>query len=134
MQDEFPYYGTAQIIGPVNDFLFIGHYLLVIEGGTVITAGGKPVLQFMDGKFWVNNHTQVILGTGNASTAFLFLHLSECEIGGYITGAAPPKITQSAMNKVPVWVETRQLRNMFDRIVGEHLRLKGCANRRIEQG
>ena len=104
MQGEYPYYGAAKIVDYINDFLFDGRYLLIAEDGSVITEDGKPVLQLVNGKFWVNNHTHVVQGKAPISTNFLYLCMSHVAISGYITGAAQPKINQQNLNRIPVMV------------------------------
>lgn len=56
----YPYYGAAQIMDYVNDFIFDGEYILMGEDGTARTDEGYPILQYATGKFWVNNHTHVV--------------------------------------------------------------------------
>ena len=50
---KYPYYGAAGIIDYVNDWIFEGKHLLIAEDGSVLTKQNKPVLQLVDGKFWV---------------------------------------------------------------------------------
>ena len=102
MQGEYPYYGAAKILDHINDYLFDGRYLLIAEDGSVITEDGKPVLQLVTGKFWVNNHAHVVQGKDPISTNFLYLFMSNVAILGYITGAAQPKINQDNLNKIPI--------------------------------
>ena len=102
MQGEYPYYGAAKIFDHVNDYLFDGRYLLIAEDGSVITEDGKPVLQLVTGKFWVNNHAHVVQGKSSISTNFLYLFMSNVAISGYITGAAQPKINQNNLNRIPI--------------------------------
>ena len=59
---EFPYYGAAGILDYIDDYLFDGRYLLMGEDGTVITERGTPLLQLVEGKFWVNNHAHILRG------------------------------------------------------------------------
>ena len=101
-QGEYPYYGAAKILDYINDYIFDGRYLLVGEGGSVVTNDGKPMLQLATGKFWVNNHTHVIQGKHPFSTNFIYLFMSNVNISGYITGSAQPKITQKNLNRIPV--------------------------------
>ena len=68
MQGEYRYYGAASILDYVNDYLFDGTYLLLGEDGTVVTEDGFPVLQYVTGKFWVNNHAHVLTGQLNICT------------------------------------------------------------------
>ena len=69
---NIPYYGAAKILGYINGYLFDGRYLLIGEDGSVVTKDGKPVLQLVTGKFWVNNHTHVVQGKSPISTNFLY--------------------------------------------------------------
>lgn len=52
----YPYYGAASLMDYVDDYIFDGKYLLLGEDGTVIDNAGYPILQYVWGKFWVNNH------------------------------------------------------------------------------
>lgn len=98
----FPYYGAASILDYVDDYLFDGVYLLMGEDGTVITEDGKPVLQYVSGKFWVNNHTHVLQGKKPFSTEYVLLQLKNTNVKHIVTGAVQPKINQGNMNELPV--------------------------------
>ncbi|HPS90641.1 MAG TPA: restriction endonuclease subunit S [Methanothrix sp.] len=113
-QGEYPYYGAAKILDYIDDFIFDGKYLLIAEDGSVITPNGKPVLQLVNAKFWVNNHTHIIQGKIPISTEFLYYRLLDLEISGYITGAAQPKVTQANLNRIPVIVPTGHLLLQFN--------------------
>lgn len=101
MQGEYPYYGAAKIVDYVNDWILEGEYLLFAEDGTVMTSDGFPVLQLVNGRFWVNNHTHILHGKG-LPTRLLWLAVANYPISGHVTGAAQPKITQANLNRVPV--------------------------------
>lgn len=118
MQGPFPYYGAAKIFDYIDDYLFDGRYLLVAEDGSVITKDGFPMLQLVDGKFWVNNHAHVVRGSENVTTEFLYLALQRHPIQGYITGAAQPKITQGNLNRIPVVVGDDDTMEHFCQLVG----------------
>ncbi len=113
----YPYYGAARIFDYIDDYLFDGIYLLVAEDGSVITSDRRPVLQYVNGKFWANNHTHIVQGKGDVSTEYLYLMLSELDISGYITGAAQPKITQTNLNRIPVLIADCSLLNRFNKLV-----------------
>jgi len=117
MKGTYPYYGAAKILDFINDYIFDGKYLLIAEDGSVITNDNKPVLQLVNGKFWVNNHTHVIQGRPPVSTEFLYLLMSDINISGYITGAAQPKITQANLNRIPVLTPNQTLLQEFNEIV-----------------
>ena len=113
---KFPYYGAAGILDHIDDYLFDGRYLLMGEDGTVITERGTPLLQLVQGKFWVNNHAHVLRGK-DLSTEYLYCALKEYKIQGHVTGVAQPKITQKNMNRIPVTVAPDNLRRGFQEIV-----------------
>ncbi len=117
MQGEYPYYGAAKVLDHINDYLFDGRYLLIGEDGSVVTEEGKPVLQLVTGKFWVNNHTHVIQGKAPISTNFLYLFMSNVVILGYVTGAAQPKINQQNLNRIPVILPSQSLLEKFNQII-----------------
>jgi len=112
----FPYYGAAKVFDFIDDYLFDGTYLLVAEDGSVITSDGSPVLQYVTGKFWANNHTHILQGR-DVSTEYLCLFLQELSISGYVTGAAQPKITQANLNRIPCLVPDAAVRDRFDGLV-----------------
>ena len=117
MQGVYPYYGAAKILDYINDYIFDGRYLLIGEDGSVITKDGKPVLQLVTGKFWVNNHTHVIQGKSPISTNFLYLFMSNLPILNYITGAAQPKINQENLNRIPIISPPETLLKRFDQMI-----------------
>ena len=99
-QGDFPYYGAAGIIDSVDDYIFDGKYLLIAEDGSVITKNGKPVLNLVNGKFWVSNHAHVVRGKSPISTDFLYYTLSNVAIIGYLTGTAQPKLSQKNLRAI----------------------------------
>ena len=117
IQGEYPYYGAAKILDHINDYLFDGRYLLIAEDGSVITEDGKPVLQLVAGKYWVNNHAHVIQGKAPISTNFIYLFMSNVAISGYITGAAQPKINQDNLNRIPILSPPQNLLERFNKMI-----------------
>lgn len=100
-QGEYRYIGATSVVDHVDDFTFNGIYLLLGEDGTVQTDDGKPVLQYVWGPFWPNNHTHVLQGKG-VSTEWLYLFWKNQNITSIITGAVQPKISQGNMNSIKV--------------------------------
>ncbi len=96
----YPYYGAAQIMDYVNDYIFDGQYVLIAEDGTVKTNEGYPVLQFTNGKFWVNNHTHVLKAKKPYNNFFLWHFLLKRNIENVVTGAVQPKINQTNLNSI----------------------------------
>ena len=95
----YPYYGATSIIDYVDNYIFDGTYLLMGEDGTVKTDEGFPVLQYIWGKNWINNHAHVLKGK-TISTELLMFALRKINIENVITGAVQPKINQENMNKI----------------------------------
>jgi len=114
---QYRYYGAAGIIDYVDDFLFDGIYILVGEDGSVITDMGNPVVQYVWGKFWVNNHAHVLKASGSLSNEHLLLLLQQVYIVPFITGAVQPKLSQSNMNAVPIIVASTELNNIFSNLL-----------------
>lgn len=113
-QGPYPYYGAAGIMDRVDDYLFDGVHLLVGEDGSVATEQGHPVLQYVWGRFWVNNHAHVLIGLSPISTEFLFLALNREYILPYVTGAVQPKLNQGNLKRVPLVLPPEPLLARFD--------------------
>ena len=101
-QGTFPYYGAAGIMDYVDDFLFDGVYVLTGEDGSVINPDGLPVVQYVWGQFWVNNHAHVLRGKDQVSEEQLYLLLQQVDIQAFVTGAVQPKLSQRNLKAVPV--------------------------------
>ncbi len=98
----YPYYGATSVLDYVNDYLFDGEYILLGEDGTVVTPDGKPVLQLVVGKFWVNNHAHVLRNTEKVDFKFLYYLLKNMPITSAVTGAVQPKISQKNLYALEV--------------------------------
>ena len=120
-QGKYPYYGATSIIDYVDDYIFDGTYLLMGEDGTVVTDEGKPVLQYIWGKNWVNNHAHVLEGK-NISTEHLMFSLRNCYVGDIITGAVQPKINQENMNNIEIILSDEENNEKFENIVNSIMR------------
>lgn len=64
MAKVYPYYGATSLMDYVDNYLFDGIYILLGEDGTVVDSLGFPILQYVYGQFWVNNHAHIITGKG----------------------------------------------------------------------
>lgn len=109
----YPYYGATSIIDYVDDYIFDDTYLLMGEDGTVKTSEGYPVLQYIWGKNWINNHAHVLQGT-IISTEYLMFALRKKNIEALITGAVQPKINQVNMNKIKIIIGTDKVNKKFE--------------------
>lgn len=113
----YPYYGATSVMDYVDSYLFDGIYLLLGEDGTVVDSKGFPILQYVEGKFWVNNHAHIITGKNGFSVELLYLLFSLTSVQSIVTGAVQPKISQANLNKVPVIVPSEDELKAFDTTV-----------------
>ena len=110
----YPYYGATSVMDYVDRYLFDGIYLLLGEDGTVVDGKGLPILQYVEGKFWVNNHAHIITGKNGFSVELLYLLFSLTSVQSIVTGAVQPKISQANLNKVPVIIPSDGELKAFD--------------------
>lgn len=98
----YPYYGAASLMDYVDDYIFNGIYLLLGEDGTVFDDAGYPILQYVWGKFWVNNHAHILSGKNGYTVESLMLLFKRTSVKSIVTGAVQPKISQANLRSVPV--------------------------------
>jgi type I restriction enzyme S subunit len=98
----YPYYGAASLMDYVDEYIFDGIYVLLGEDGTVINEDGSPVLQYVWGKFWVNNHAHVLTGKLEDSVNFLYILLKSTNIRSAVTGAVQLKINQKNLCSIKI--------------------------------
>ena len=113
----YPYYGATSIMDYVDRYLFDGIYLLLGEDGTVVDSKGFPILQYVEGKFWVNNHAHILTGKNRFSVELLYLLFSLTNVQSIVTGAVQPKISQANLNRVPVMIPSQRELQAFDDII-----------------
>lgn len=117
MAKVYPYYGATSLMDYVDNYLFDGIYLLLGEDGSVIDKKGFPILQYVEGKFWVNNHAHIITGKNGFSVEQLYLLFSLTNVQSIVTGAVQPKISQTNLKKLPVIIPSEKDLKKFDVIV-----------------
>lgn len=104
MERIYPYYGAASLMDYVDDYIFDGIYGLLGEDGTVIDENGYPTMQYVWGKFWVNNHAHIFQGKDGFSTELAYLILKKTVVRNAVTGAVQLKINQENLRNLPVVV------------------------------
>lgn len=104
----YPYYGATSIMDYVDKYLFDGIYLLLGEDGTVIDAKGFPILQYVEGKFWVNNHAHILTGKNDFTVELLYLLFSLTNVASIVTGAVQPKISQGNLNSISIIIPSKE--------------------------
>jgi len=120
----YPYYGAASLMDYVDEYIFDGIYLLLGEDGTVVDDAGYPILQYVWGQFWVNNHAHILTGKLGFNVESLLLLFKRTPVKSIVTGAVQPKISQANLRSVQVVIPPQPeldafnelIRPMFDQI------------------
>jgi type I restriction enzyme S subunit len=123
----YPYYGAAALMDYVDDYIFDGDYILMGEDGTVMNDDYTPVIQYVRGKFWVNNHAHILKGKNGFDENLLYLFLKQTNVKDIVTGGVQAKINQENMMSIPAIIPPhdliKELRGMENPIFREiHLR------------
>ena len=100
MERIYPYYGATSCMDYVDNYLFDGIYTLIGEDGSVVKEDGRPYMQYVWGRFWVNNHAHILQGKNGFSTEMIHIFLSITNIQHLVTGAVQAKLSQSNMQKI----------------------------------
>jgi len=113
---QYPYYGATEIMDYIDGFIFDGTYVLMAEDGSVMDKNGNPVLQYIWGKSWVNNHAHVLEGNG-VSNEFLHLMLKNIPVIQIMSGSIQKKINQENLKNTPILIIPENLLKQFDEII-----------------
>jgi type I restriction enzyme S subunit len=96
----YPYFGASGIVDYVGEFIFDERLLLVGEDGAKWGPFEKTAF-VAEGKYWVNNHAHVLKPI-EVSDTLLENYLTMADLGPFITGAAPPKLTLGKLKSIPI--------------------------------
>ena len=98
----FPYYGANGIQDWVDGYIFDGTYILMGEDGSVINKDNTPVLNWVSGKIWVNNHAHILKeGNNQVDLRFIYYILQTVDVSGIVRGV-PPKINQANLKGITI--------------------------------
>ncbi|MEY3500060.1 MAG: hypothetical protein RL308_1729 [Bacteroidota bacterium] len=109
IEGDIPYYGATSIMGYVNDFLFNDDYILLAEDGSVMDEKGRPIVQFIWGKSWVNNHAHVIQAKNKFNNEFIYQLVKMIPVVLIKTGSIQMKINQENLKKYKVLIPSLDL-------------------------
>ena len=90
----YPYYGATGVFDYIDDFIFDGEYILLAEDGSVMNKEGNPIVQYIWGKTWVNNHAHVIRAKREELNEYIFQALSRIPVILIKSGSIQMKINQ----------------------------------------
>lgn len=113
----YPYYGAASLMDYVDEYIFDGKYLLLGEDGTVVDDAGYPILQYVWGQFWVNNHAHILTGKLGFNVESLLLLFKQTPVKSIVTGAVQPKISQANLRSIQVVVPPQPELDVFNELI-----------------
>jgi type I restriction enzyme S subunit len=113
----YPYYGATSLMDYVDNYIFEGKYLLLGEDGTVIDDFGFPILQYVWGKFWVNNHAHILTGKNGYNVESLYLFFKHKNIKSIVTGAVQAKISQNNLKSLIAVIPPENIMKNFNQII-----------------
>ena len=117
MEKIYPYYGAASLMDYVDEYIFDGKYLLLGEDGTVVDDAGYPILQYVWGQFWVNNHAHILTGKNGFNVESLLLLFKRTPVKSIVTGAVQPKISQANLRSIQVVIPPQPKLDAFNALI-----------------
>lgn len=121
----YPYYGANGIQDYVVDYIFDGTFILVGEDGSVITPTGRPVVNWAEGKIWVNNHAHIVAEREGVLLRFLYHFIQTVDVTTFIHGNIPKftggdfKSLQVPIPPLPVQEEIVRILDTFTELTAE---------------
>ena len=113
----YPYYGASSLMDYVDNYIFDGKYLLLGEDGTVVDDAGYPILQYVWGKFWVNNHAHILTGKLGFNVESLYMFFKQTQVKSIVTGAVQPKISQANLRSIQVVIPPKNVLKEYNNLV-----------------
>lgn len=115
---EYPYYGANGIQDYVSEYIFDGTFVLVGEDGSVLTPEGTPVVNWAEGKIWVNNHAHIIEEAKGVLLRYLYHYLQTVDVRDLIHGNIP-KLTQRDFKQLRIPVPPLPVQREIVRILDD---------------
>lgn len=102
-EGSVPYYGATGQVGTIDKPLFDEPLILLGEDGVQFFDPYKHKAYKISGPSWVNNHAHVLRPKPDLiEFGFLLNYLNAFDYQGYANGTTRLKLTQGAMNSIPV--------------------------------
>ena len=98
----YPYYGATGQVGEIDGYLADGEYVLLGEDGAPFLDRDKNKAYLVSGRFWANNHAHVLKAGKLFGNKWLLHWLNTIDYRGIVNGTTRLKLTQGAMNEMPV--------------------------------
>ena len=116
-QGVYPYYGATGIMDYVNDYIFDGDYILLAEDGSTSDAKGFPIVQYIWGKNWVNNHAHIVLPKNERYMMFTYQMLRSIPAKQIETGSIQKKISQENLYGYKMVLPNSDLLEKYENVV-----------------
>jgi len=97
---DTPYYGANNIQDHVEGHTHDGEYVLIAEDGSKSLEHYS--IQYVNGKFWANNHVHVVRGTDGVDTRFLYHSLCIFNFIPLLSGGGRAKLTKARLQEVTI--------------------------------
>ncbi len=114
----YPYYGAQGIVDYLNDYTYDGTYLLVAEDGENLRSRKQPLANLVTGKFRVNNHAHVLLGTAKCNIKVLCWILNSMNLTPYVTGSTQPKLSQKSLLSIELELPSPEEQEFISTVLG----------------
>ena len=95
----YPYYGATGIMDHIDDYLFDDEIILLAEDGSTSDEHGFPIVQYVWGKVWVNNHAHIIYPQNPNHKIYTYFMLKQIPVKLIETGSIQKKINQDNLLK-----------------------------------
>lgn len=117
-----PYYGATGQVGTIDKAIFNEDLLVLGEDGVQFFDQNKPKAYKISGPAWVNNHAHVLRPKQNRVLQDFLLHfLNQFNYIGYANGTTRLKLTQGAMNSIPVPLPSVAEQHKIVELLEDHL-------------
>lgn len=114
---EFPYYGATGIMDYIDSFIFNDEIILLAEDGSTSDSDGHPIVQYVWGKVWVNNHAHIIKHTNPIVRTYLYYLLKDIPAKKIESGSIQKKISQANLCNYCVCEPPISIIEDFERVV-----------------
>lgn len=113
---KYPYYGATGIMDHIDDYLFNEELILIAEDGSTSDDEGFPIVQYVWGKYWVNNHAHILRPKQEKAQLFLYYLLKGIPAKKVETGSIQKKISQGNLANCNVVYPPQSLINQYSEI------------------
>ena len=117
-----PYYGATGQVGTIDKAIFNEELLILGEDGVQFFDPNKPKAYKISGPSWVNNHAHVLRAKKDKVLQNYLMHfLNQFNYVGYANGTTRLKLTQGAMNSIPVPLPSIEEQHKIVELLEDHL-------------